>query len=397
MMFASFLLAGLGLVHSAHGQFDWDDTTPNTNVSAFATLWKFKSCNRDQTRQINQAFKDAAVLASQVAKDIDWNSIAAFDFFGPPAENTIARPFVQDNLARAAVYQPGWFDWLTNSYVEIHCDDPMLECSCGPETTVAYTVNDFPPNRYPMINLCPEFWNQRSLQDAMAFARVADVADLRKYTNQGGTFLHELMHIDYVGQPHVGDVSIKLGGVTRKAYGPLLTKFLARNTVGLDTATNADNYALFALSMYVQNQVGNYPHKPVLGRGFDDAAKAAMSDPVEDVSGDGCIAATGTIAPDPTVTPTAFWPDSSYPASYISQLQAWQSEAQPPTHVPPSPSAGPPAPPSAVPLPPTSIPPSPSAGPPSPNYSCAKDCAGYIPNSDWCVANCPCFTRYSVC
>lgn len=50
----SFLLLPL----SARGQFDWNSSTTNTNLSALATLWKFEKCsNQMQIPMINKAFE----------------------------------------------------------------------------------------------------------------------------------------------------------------------------------------------------------------------------------------------------------------------------------------------------------------------------------------------------
>ncbi|KAJ7090103.1 hypothetical protein C8R44DRAFT_990745 [Mycena epipterygia] len=333
MFTTTALLSILILPLSARGQFDWNSSTSNTNLSALATLWKFEKCsNQMQIPMINKAFEDAAVLASAVAKDINWNSAGALEFFGPPGNNKVFQKRIQDNFARAAVYQPGWLDWFKNSYVEIHCDDPLHLCPCNFGQTLAYTRNDWGKYGYPMVNFCPQLFALRPLQAAVDYAQARDRSNLTLFQNPGMVFLHEMMHIKYVGQPRVYDDYVwrpneKPPAV--EAIGPLYTKYLARTRNGAGTSTNADNYAQFAMAMHVQNLFHNYPHIAVLPVKRPDETVAdwtsALLTGEDSDSGDLCLQATAS-APTATVVPTTYLSDSLYPTSYISQWNAWQTD-----------------------------------------------------------------------
>ncbi|KAI1374954.1 hypothetical protein F4677DRAFT_149111 [Hypoxylon crocopeplum] len=84
------------------------------------------------------------------------------------------------------------------------------------------------------------------------------------------------MHIDWVSKStrwdtHVTDIKFIMKDNKNKkknfpATGPLNNKILARNSndVGFWTSRNADSLTLFALSRYVQSQIGGiYPHLPL--------------------------------------------------------------------------------------------------------------------------------------
>ncbi|KAJ7889879.1 hypothetical protein B0H14DRAFT_2691161 [Mycena olivaceomarginata] len=241
----------------------------------------FAGCDASQTSQLQQAFKDAALLASKAVK-FDINLYASMEFFGAPAyvhggNHTI----IQNNFARAAAYQPRWDDWLRNSYLNLTCNDFAGRCG---STTFAYHV-DPEPKPYPVLNFCPLFFEQRSFEGAVEYA-MADRErsyDLRSYDNkprwahestcprvnvielrQGMIFLHEILHIDAVGQPKITDIMETTceGREYGPALGPLRCKYLAffneRNNVA-ETVRNGGS----CLPMYVQERIG-YPHKPVI-------------------------------------------------------------------------------------------------------------------------------------
>lgn len=93
--------------------------------------------------------------------------------------------------------------------------------------------------------------------------------------SKGWVWFHELLHIDWAtkanDQNHVKDIRFSMRDVDGKkksfpATGALNNKILARNSqnTGFWTSRNADSYTAFALSRYVQSQIGGiYPHLPL--------------------------------------------------------------------------------------------------------------------------------------
>lgn len=131
-----------------------------------------------------------------------------------------------------------------------------------------------------------------------------------------------------------------------QAYGALHSKILARflphqqdHPTGYYVQRNADNMAWFATTMYVQRQIGAYPHIPIaqqLPEGppitlsrpdaayywgtpgnftflMDNATMAEEQFP--------CGEEHGQIVPDVNIT--NFVPDSAYPSEYIANRTAW--------------------------------------------------------------------------
>lgn len=128
---------------------------------------------------------------------------------------------------------------------------------------------------------------------------------------------------------------------TYKAYGPQMTKILARaQDPGYLVRTNADNMALYALSKYVGDQIGAYPHYPLVNNvpwepGSEPAPGAMFlrapdgkvtlnGDPVGEIPAD-CQTTEGEI-PAP-VEISAFSDDSNYPEAYLSERAKWAKEA----------------------------------------------------------------------
>ncbi|KAJ7899692.1 hypothetical protein B0H13DRAFT_1883779 [Mycena leptocephala] len=166
----------------------------------------------------------------------------SLEFFGPPSYiDGGNRSIIQDNFARAAGYQPRWDDWLRNS-----------------PTTSAYHVTP-EPKPYPLLNFCPLFFAQRSLEEAVQYG-TADPQrsyDLRSYDrNQGLIFLHEILHLDAVGRPPIADMMTTWDGEEYSAIGPLHCKYLARNNDGDNVVQTTKN------AIYMQKRVGWYPHEP---------------------------------------------------------------------------------------------------------------------------------------
>ncbi|KAF8198879.1 hypothetical protein K438DRAFT_2016252 [Mycena galopus ATCC 62051] len=258
-------------------QMPWD-SRPQTNgtLSATVSLTNYAGCDASQESQLQQAFKDAALLASK-GVNFDTNLMASMEFFGAPFYVQGGNHMIiQNNFGRAATYRPRWDDRLRNRYLIVTCNDPSA--LCGPSTP-AYHV-DPEPTPYPVLNFCPLFFEQRTLAKAVEYAMPDRHRryDLRSYDrNQGSTFLHQILHISAVGQPSITDImeTTYEGREYGPAIGPLRCKYLAyaneTNNVA-ETIRNADNYVQFAMAMFVQEDIG-YPHMPVIWEPEEDGGR----------------------------------------------------------------------------------------------------------------------------
>lgn len=164
---------------------------------------------------------------------------------------------------------------------------------------------------------------------------------------------HELMHIDWAtkattGTTHVTDIRFSMRDVDGKkkpypATGPLNNKILARNsqTPGFWTSRNADSYTSFALSRYVQSQIGGiYPHLPLApfqtitpsglteahgGQNFDIQNDGTVyynaSSPDTAQVGDSCF--VDDEGSGDTTEIDKFSTGDQYPSDYKSQWEQW--------------------------------------------------------------------------
>ncbi|GAW21130.1 hypothetical protein ANO14919_106470 [Xylariales sp. No.14919] len=138
--------------------------------------------------------------------------------------------------------------------------------------------------------MCNSFFAYESLADRIKEWK--DNSDythkynMQYYTSRAYAILHEMMHANRVayeanGNRHIVDMNMRVyeyvedpdsRNYTRKlvsldAYGAQGTKILARTNkanIATDITLNADNYAQYVLSKYVQGQIGGYPWLPIV-------------------------------------------------------------------------------------------------------------------------------------
>ncbi|OQE20924.1 hypothetical protein PENFLA_c015G02639 [Penicillium flavigenum] len=108
--------------------------------------------------------------------------------------------------------------------------------------TMAFTTSQ---DRKLSITLCPRYFSYPRRKDTLQPWRsgqrtIAAGTNMAVALSSPATFLHELMHM-----------TTRSNGVTKKAYGPVLTGYLAQVEGGQKTVTNADNYGWFATAMYL--------------------------------------------------------------------------------------------------------------------------------------------------
>ncbi|KAH8588749.1 hypothetical protein B0O99DRAFT_693184 [Bisporella sp. PMI_857] len=200
---------------------------------------------------------------------------------------------------------------------------------------------------------------------------------MQYYTNRAYIILHEMMHANRVayaanGNRHIVDMNMEVyeyvsnpsdrnyrkRRVSVDAYGSQNTKILARTnrkSIATDITLNADNYAQYVLSKYVQGKVGGYPWLPIvngeaiggvhpkigqlvvtngsdwglLGQNYENSSKGGNYDFTFTFSDDSSVDASGlsnedTLAP---LTDLEWTDDGKYPSDYIKQLKEWANTA----------------------------------------------------------------------
>lgn len=321
--------------------------------------------------KINDAYYDMYYLTNTdgIYKDIDWNSAAALEYLGPPANNKKYQARIQKLLLQASATSSGYGKNI--HYIHVRCDDPAGMCTkdCGPDgtdegkaKTIAY-ASQSDEKGYSQINFCPPFFDKNRLRNtAIDYGKGLGApkkywAD--KYDNTARIFLHELMHLDYFmdvsSGDHVWDLTIQLknSGSIQNVYGPTYSKVMARYQAipqppeepysGYYVSRNADSMAWYATARYVQDKLGVYPHLPIVSLQADgppwkdpgSAFYATYSDgsnPSFNISSDvlnaestagQCRDDTTTASAPADLTISGMAEDSAYPDDYNKQRADW--------------------------------------------------------------------------
>ncbi|KAI2626440.1 hypothetical protein GGR54DRAFT_590978 [Hypoxylon sp. NC1633] len=296
-----------------------------------------------------------------VDNDIDFNSAAALEYLGPAALTGSHQARMRQAIKAHATVQPGWTDWFAKK-LHVRCDDPSKFCDkCGNTGPWAYTSQKDSKSGLARINFCPRYFNAPDLGDQISHFKSADPedkADMENYCfSKGHVWYHELMHIDWASgadgtwDSHVTDIKFTMKDTNGKkkpfpATGPLNNKILARNAanVGTWTSQNADSYTIFALSTYVQSQIGIYPHLPLAplkqinprylvgAKGgeeieikSDGTANWDASAPIKTQVSDSCFVSDETNGVWTDID--KFSTEDQYPQSYKDQWKQWLSDA----------------------------------------------------------------------
>ncbi|KAL7943679.1 hypothetical protein V8C42DRAFT_328167 [Trichoderma barbatum] len=260
----------------------------NQDVTIMATsLQGFDGCSRDQETAIKSGWQQSWKLMNYMAGlKIDYEDAAALEYLGPPAYNIQQRALYEAVYANIKTIQPSW--WIPDAfswYLYVRCDDPKGTCAAENRMgAAAYTLQNDQRHPMPLINFCPKYFQQQTLDGAIkdwgdtVKRPVEQWANIKSYISQGSTWFHELLHIDKYTTAdkgkvlHVGDLVMRFNNVKdgtykeRTAYGPEFVKILARYgrpNVGSWIQRNADSLTLFALAEYVRKKIGEYPHLPL--------------------------------------------------------------------------------------------------------------------------------------
>jgi hypothetical protein len=148
--------------------------------------------------------------------------------------------------------------------------------NCRPQVA-AYTAN--PEEAFLgkwTVTFCPKFWTldyADRLFDPKVYKSI-EPADLNSKRPYEATIIHEYFHVDYMGfanfagptpdAPEIIDEVGVVDGVSQKIYGATLANKFAwnvPNAVNPAVSTNADNYALYALSKWANKKCGGIWNK----------------------------------------------------------------------------------------------------------------------------------------
>lgn len=137
-------------------------------LNSQTTFINFWGCSRSQRDALIHAHQDAVSLAEAALEDdrelvttgvsqyINFDTVAAIEYFGPPNQNTKWRQRIFDTFYRATNTYPGWgwSDWWYQRYVEVACGKPTGTCA----SSFAYTQNWVSKSTKSRITYCPKFF-----------------------------------------------------------------------------------------------------------------------------------------------------------------------------------------------------------------------------------------------
>ncbi|KAL4935723.1 hypothetical protein BDV06DRAFT_206435 [Aspergillus oleicola] len=308
----SFFLLLLPSIHAAPFSGTLQ-TRDDGNVSAEYTWLHFEGCNSKQKKAIQSAHEDAVTMAKLV-KEIDFaNDPGAMDYFGPSALNRDYQSNIQSVFEHISTFELNgfWPGYRMNARCGSN-NDQKYQNKCRQGGLVAYQWNTKTdaknPNTAPIydkddavsnMHFCDQFFYYNKLNDVINAQKDDDDFkrryDVTRYKNQAYIILHEMMHATVMTYKQnmnrrITDMSMHIYEYTQKpdsrdwkrrlvkvdVYQPQYCKVLARTVrefVAKDGITmNADNYAQYALSKYVQSKLdGNqYPWLPLADRQAED-------------------------------------------------------------------------------------------------------------------------------
>ncbi|EFR00648.1 hypothetical protein MGYG_03655 [Nannizzia gypsea CBS 118893] len=325
-------------------------------------------CPGERQRDIISAWQDAVKLAQNVGK-IDFDDWAAWEFFGPPQllnkdderNKKDYRQNIQAIFDNVKSSGQGWSltpeDWKVRINVNCGPKNQDIDAECrGNSNTRAHTGNSKSldgsgdqhyedPSATMNLVICNSFFAYDGLDKAIEKNKGLDDIlqkfDLRYYRNRADIILHEMMHsnrLTYLpnDKRHITDHKMLITVCEREkdnkelcdkkqklvdAYGPENVKILAR-TVADSTAsyvtTNANNFALYALSKYVQKEIGGGCGLSVTTNGTECGVLEEDFEKISHGEGDFGTTEEGDV---PTVNDLEWTSDEQYPSGYIKQLK----------------------------------------------------------------------------
>ncbi|KAL9115648.1 MAG: hypothetical protein Q9227_000016 [Pyrenula ochraceoflavens] len=240
------------------------NVTENGGDFKVLTSYLFNKCSESQQNVLKQAITDANIIAYSGVKElagpagtpidwIDFSHEAAIDFFGPQNKNGGQRDKIFTTLTRAsyAYRGPGWSDWWNGRYIQLNCDESILDgCLYKDRIVFAGNSNKNKDFNYPLITFCGAYFDILPSFDE-ALDRLEGSGDKDRELNTLNLRNKARDNIMYFGPDKE----------RTKAYRPGATKLLAKQNVQV-AANNNDNYVFYSLAWFMLRRYGKYPQYP---------------------------------------------------------------------------------------------------------------------------------------
>jgi len=196
------------------------------------TKYLFNGCSDSKKTALQQVVSDANDLAAAGLRYItvpgapggsskraimDFDTVAAIEYFGPPDKNTAFHDVIfsmrvlvwcragtgfeepSANTRKDTIYNAtyayrgwGWSDYFADRYVTLDCTDPNK--SCG-EDYAFFSPKSKTPGNYPMITFCQPWFQDLSSLDTVSKTVTANKKDEQKnFLNMRSQGLHSSNH-----------------------------------------------------------------------------------------------------------------------------------------------------------------------------------------------------------
>ncbi|KAH5711875.1 hypothetical protein HBI64_042700 [Parastagonospora nodorum] len=264
------------LVHPSEQCIKDMQAQPHTNdVIAFSggelKLDNNHKCSDTQFGQFQTAAWDALQLGSYMGAPDPKNykdAVTWRTWMGPNYPDYSKR--IVDNFNRVVD-----FEGRKKFDIYVTCSDPKNYCNIQKDGKniggYAYAVKGWFGYMYYYIAACAPFFTMDDLDTKInQIEKDLRNGNLNSATravwqkNIGQVFLHEMMHLDVVGQPHINDEHVDPDSAQNWAYGPNRTHMLARRALNQGggaarASTNADSYAWLANSKLFYDITNYFP------------------------------------------------------------------------------------------------------------------------------------------
>jgi hypothetical protein len=179
--------------------------------------------------------------------------------------------------------------WFGRKDTQIFCHNKPNKDDC--RTLKGSILVEHHAENTMVLIFCDGWFNLGTLSAIYEGASRSDAKwDLSRYDNRARHWITAIMQIKTIGTwPDIGDGITVQGGefptrrfdrankrITKKMYvqGAAEAKYMAKLTRGNAAGgwgvitANPDNWSWYALASYVQEKLGDYPHKPVVPNGL---------------------------------------------------------------------------------------------------------------------------------
>ncbi|EPE35634.1 hypothetical protein GLAREA_11334 [Glarea lozoyensis ATCC 20868] len=248
-----------------------DDT-----VETLSKLWDFKGCVDGEKQAIKDALTEAnKILLSPGTSDIGsrWDDYSVVEFFGPPVMLVQFRELIKTNFWNARNFVDHW--WSGNQ-VQIFCHTKPDAASCSNYPGFIKVERDGGTDDKLAMIFCSNWFELGTLDAVFSGSSTGpNKYDLAMYHNRALHWVGAMMQMPTINSRNAKNMRNNIlkfptanpemnsreyvVGVERVKY---LGKFYDNHLQRITILSNIDTWSWYAMAAYVQDKLGEYPHRP---------------------------------------------------------------------------------------------------------------------------------------